>query len=386
MKKILRDVPLGTFMIIGMVLVFFLVFNVIGLINDFKMEQEESMDSQYEYEHKLYVRYPPQFFLLRSKENIDKKFDVFDVKTSHEYMEEMLKVCSKYTGNVTFNYYTMSNYNGSMDMSVYLNMNEPLDIRLADGSVITVDRMEDLEKGVYINKDDEYKIVKNNDKDYVWVENQLVEVEGIFKGPSDFIWSMEALGENLTESLYRNSQAISEGSDPMIFSFYSNDKETEKVYENIKKELADNYYQVNEYEDIDVKKPYYYAIYKSILGKITVVLGVFALINCIFISNLWMKRRQSELMIRKAYGQRIFSIFRILVFEFFKLEIIAVCIACLIQYVYRCITKEVGIYITPSFEGAVVLLIAISVTTFIIMIPQLIRLIFIRPATGIKEV
>ena len=118
---------------------------------------------------------------------------------------------------------------------------EVQDIRLADGSVITVDRMEDLEKGVYINKDDEYKIVKNNDKDYVWVENQLVEVEGIFKGPSDFIWSMEALGENLTESLYRNSQAISEGSDPMIFSFYSNDKETEKVYENIKKELADNY-------------------------------------------------------------------------------------------------------------------------------------------------
>ncbi len=64
---------------------------------------------------------------------------------------------------------------------------EVQDIRLADGSVITVDRMEDLEKGVYINKDDEYKILKNNDKDYVWIENQLVGVEGIYKGPSDFI-------------------------------------------------------------------------------------------------------------------------------------------------------------------------------------------------------
>ncbi len=388
-KSFFRDIPVGLFMVAGMGLIFFLVLNSINLANAIKNEKDHDDDSKFRYSKILNVNLEEDMFM-----DEDGGVDLLSF-SARKYIDEMMSICKKYQGNIELSIPFWDDYDNSESVIIYLNINEPVKIELENGDCDTIDSLGKASKGVYVAQSKKNLIKKKDGKDLIWLQNSEMNVLGIRKdftydmSDKSYITFIDSIDKYHMESIYSmGSFALSDG-DPMVFIFESNKDDTLDSYNNIVKSLKDKGYIVTEYtqekEDISERKSDGIT-YKDIMDKITTLLIIFALINCIYITRLWTNRKRVEITIRKAYGQSTVEIGIMLAKQLVRFGILSMLIAFIMQLLYRKITSQVGMYVMTSFADIIELFAAMLILVIIMMVIALIELRRIKPATGVREV
>lgn len=387
-KSFFRDIPVGLFMVAGMGLIFFLVLNSINLANAIKNEKDHDDDNKFRYSKIVNINLDEDLY-IQEDGSTDASF------SARNYIDEMIKLCKKYQGNVLLSIPLWDDYDSSESVIIYLNINEPVKIELENGDCDTIDSLGKASKGVYVAQSKKNLIKKKDGKDLIWLQNSEMNVLGIRKdftydmSDKSYITFIDSIDKYHMESIYSmGSFALSDG-DPMVFTFKSNKDDTLDSYNNIVKSLKDKGYIVTEYtqekEDISERKSDGIT-YKDIMDKITTLLIIFALINCIYITRLWTNRKRVEITIRKAYGQSTVEIGIMLAKQLVRFGILSMLIAFIMQLLYRKITSQVGMYVMTSFADIIELFAAMLILVIIMMVIALIELRRIKPATGVREV
>lgn len=387
-KSFFRDIPVGLFMVAGMGLIFFLVLNSINLANAIKNEKDHDDDNKFRYSKIVNINLDEDLY-IQEDGSTDASF------SARNYIDEMIKLCKKYQGNVLLSIPLWDDYDSSENVDIYLNINEPVKIELENGDCDTIDSLGKASKGVYVAQSKKNLIKTRDGKDLIWLQNSEMNVLGIRKdftydmSDKSYITFIDSIDKYHMESIYSMGSFALSGGDPMVFIFESNKDDTLDSYNNIVKELKAKGYIVTEHElsgeDIDERQSGG-IVYKDIMDKITMLLIIFAVINCVYITRLWISRKKVEITIRKAYGQSTLKIGVMLAGQLVRFCVVSMVLAFVIQLVYRQITSHSGMYVVISFMNVIEVLSAMLLLIIIMMIIPLFELKKIKPATGVKEV
>lgn len=375
-------------MVAGMGLIFFLVLNSINLANAIKNEKDHDDDNKFRYSKIVNINLDEDLY-IQEDGSTDASF------SARNYIDEMIKLCKKYQGNVLLSIPLWDDYDSSENVYIYLNINEPVKIELENGDCDTIDSLGKASKGVYVAQSKKNLIKTRDGKDLIWLQNSEMNVLGIRKdftydmSDKSYITFIDSIDKYHMESIYSMGSFALSGGDPMVFIFESNKDDTLDSYNNIVKELKAKGYIVTEHElsgeDIDERQSGG-IVYKDIMDKITMLLIIFAVINCVYITRLWISRKKVEITIRKAYGQSTLKIGVMLAGQLVRFCVVSMVLAFVIQLVYRQITSHSGMYVVISFMNVIEVLSAMLLLIIIMMIIPLFELKKIKPATGVKEV
>lgn len=387
-KSFFRDIPVGLFMVAGMGLIFFLVLNSINLANAIKNEKDHDDDNKFRYSKIVNINLDEDLY-------IQEDGSTYASFSARNYIDKMIKLCKKYQGNVLLSIPLWDDYDSSENVDIYLNINEPVKIELENGDCDTIDSLGKASKGVYVAQSKKNLIKTRDGKDIIWLQNSEMNVLGIRKdftydmSDKSYITFIDSIDKYHMESIYSMGSFALSGGDPMVFTFKSNKDDTLDSYNNIVKELKAKGYIVTEHElsgeDIDERQSGG-IVYKDIMDKITMLLIIFAVINCVYITRLWISRKKVEITIRKAYGQSTLKIGVMLAGQLVRFCVVSMVLAFVIQLVYRQITSHSGMYVVISFMNVIEVLSAMLLLIIIMMIIPLFELKKIKPATGVKEV
>ena len=126
--------------------------------------------------------------------------------------------------------------------------------------------------------------------------------------------------------------------------------------------------------------------YTEKLGKITLIVFIFAIINMMNISIYWIEDRRREIGIRKAFGIDNAHIAYMLFFEIFSVCLIATVIGLGAQLIINCILGKISNYVLGLTLSNILSGIATSFITslFTVLIP-IIYSLKVKPIEIIKK-
>lgn len=411
LKKCLRDIPSSLFFILGMCLTMTLIINVINVYTDINQRKEEV--NKYSFRYGWRVRACPEKSLLTPTQEPDEsqKYSFIDtsntekadeppLKTIEEdgiilisynqerFVQEVCDCLGEFTGNNYFEEACTSDKSCTFGgKRIFINRNEDIAFDLVDGNVENV-KADDEKDGVYIPeifRDDVYEDEGNN---YIGLDGVRYKVSGVRKDytldlrdNAIYIYNVDEPLEYM-KNYYVNSENV--GYDGIQVDYDSNTDKTEEI-----KQICDRIksygYAVEMLQDsgnIELE------IDSSTLisSVINILLIFFAIINCIFISAIWVTRRKSEIIIRKANGYSNLQLAKLLYFDLVKLMVVSLFTVVAGYGVASVISGENILYISKRIESiGLVFLCMVVVSVFTLCIP-LIKVRAMQPATGIKEV
>lgn len=324
LRHIFRDISSGLLMVVGYAMLFFIAFNGVYMINKMTAAQPDTIMGNYKYKCGIN--------LLLSKTGEGAK---------HEETE-----------NLGYLLDTFRELNANIILKVPCNINNAS--RTYTAAFLTSYKEpfnRALESGEYPSPDEagkeRFAIIGNFMKDYVYeregvsyikINGEEYRVAGVFKdisvgGYDDALLVYSPYKEDIEKNLiYVTMRGVA----------CSNDEINSNLQNNIKQAIESNtdYTVRDDYSGIDESINPSIKIAKN---YILVLLFIFCGINSLVIANLWIRRRQKEIAIRKAYGYNIFNILGWLVKDMVKLMLFAIILAFIFQILY-------GMIIQRTFE------------------------------------
>ena len=392
-RKQLRDIPASIFLITGLALTFFLFFNGLSIINAIDYEKEMERKENYDFTANISVISPfseGEYSVNGTQETIMRDED-FDAEVE---FDKIISICKSYKGNC----YVVVDLEGENKTlllgKIYIAFNEEKVIELEDGSYKTLGGDMPEMNGIYIYEGMKSDVHNIDGKDSFMVNNEYLEVDGMIKDYSmakeveGVVMTWDNIGDYSMDIIKKyQKRFIADGSGVQII-FESNLSTAKEDFDEVCKSFVDSGFElvdINEYLK-SINEDSEYSVFEEASFVLTLVLAGFALVNCMYISNLWIDRRTDEIMIRKANGGSIWEIFKILFKDILKFALYAMIIACLMQLVYGYIIKRDGTLITFSFEDVALIGAGLLLTSMMSLIVPIIKAARIMPATGIKDV
>ncbi len=119
--------------------------------------------------------------------------------------------------------------------------------------------------------------------------------------------------------------------------------------------------------------------------RIVQVLLAFGLVNCIVISNIWIKKRKKEFAIRKALGGSMFHIGGMVLGELLRLAIGSMCISLIIQEIYQQLGQNVELSGIHVFRDVIYLLLGMLGCVLATLLVPMIQIAKISPIKEIRR-
>lgn len=375
-KKILKDTGISIIMILNFILVFLLVINVITLDSKRRLSENNLEKYNTKYSYSLTVS------------AISQDGSIVNNYSPENMVDDSYNAVMKFPGNVIRSgYFAIKSKNANVtngSINCVIKNDEEIMIDTIDGNT-HIYEVNSSETGVYIHElftDNVYNI---DGIDYINMNGASIPVKGVKKDYSldysdtkMYVFA-NGLDDNQKKNLlydYDNIDVCEE----MNFQLNSNYECSDSV-EKIQKELSDIGYVVSVVNSNSYKVDKSFNLSNDLSKIIYIVLIVFSLINCIYISNVWILRQQREIVIRKTFGQLMrvisFNIFS----EIFLKLLLAIIGAIIIQMIaLGGIDKEIiSLRTCGLFLVAIVLVLLINVISPIIKINKL------QPVVGLKE-
>lgn len=371
-KKFLRDISSSLLMIAGYSLLFFIAFNGIYLINRMSEKQPDTVIGNYMYKENYRV--------TRRNVKPEDGYGEFDGDKNIRYVLSALETTQ---GNILLNMQgVIKGAAKSHTVSVMLSWNEPCSRPLKSGNYPDFNAIEDVKAAVIGEYFQDY-IERDNGKEYINVNGENYLVTGVFKGMTDdgmdssLVLFYDELDSNVKEAiaaqLYSNYMEIVLCGDSGNGSFI----------ENVRNKISDNPFydvttmQANSIQGIQI-------IISKIKSVIMIMIVIFCIINSLAITNLWLRRRQPEIAIRKACGYSNFQVIKLIILDMIKLIGAAIVLAAVIELCYMLYfghnVESWYIYRYCAYLAALVLLILLSSVLLHIKI-----IVSISPAKGVQH-
>lgn len=351
LRHIFRDVSSGLLMTVGYAMLFFIAFNGVYMINRMTAAQPDTIMGNYKYKCGMN--------LLLSKTSEGAK---------HEETE-----------NLSYLLDTLKNVNANVILKVPCNINNAS--RTYTANFLTsykepFNRM--LESGAYPSPKEaggeRFAIIGNFMKDYAYeregvsyikINGEEYRIAGVFKdisvgGYDDALLAYSPYKEDIEKNIIYVT---------MRGAACSNNDSNSNLHEEIKQIVQNNtdYTVRDDYSGIDESIN---SGVKFTKNCILVLLFIFCGSNSLVIANLWIRRRQREIAIRKAYGYNIFNVLGWLSKDLLKLMLLSVILAAGLQVIYGMIIQRpfeirfvssAILYFVALIAGVMIVTIAINI-------------------------
>jgi len=368
LRHIFRDISSGLLMVAGYAMLFFIAFNGIYIINQLSVAQPDTIVGNYKYKQGINV-------LLSKKDNNGKDSEE---DSKEEDMECLYNELKKANGNIILK--VAGNINGesrAYTANVVFSQKEPFNRELKSGEYPS---LQDIGKenlaiiGSYLT---EY-VRTIGGEPYIKVNGINYRVAGIFK-------DITAGGYDDGLLIYSSdSKAILQDAfDINMRAVVCGDNEAcSNLFEKLKTAIGNSTGYAVRNEDSSIDQSINTAVAMT-RKYIVLLLFVFCGANSLIVSNLWIRRRQRDIAIRKAYGYNIFNIIGLLAKDMLKLMLMSVILSLAFQSIYGAF---VGRGIEIRFVSSLIiyfamLIAAVMVVTIVINIKLVTRT---APAQAVK--
>lgn len=371
-KKFLRDISSSLLMIAGYILLFFIAFNGIYLINRMSEKQPDTVIGNYMYKENYRV--------TRRNVKPEDGYGDFDVDKNIRYVLSSLETKQ---GNSLLNIQgAIKGASKSHTVSVLLSWNEPCSRQLKSGNYPDFNAIEDV-KAAVIGEYFQDFTESDNGKEYINVNGENYLVTGVFKGMTDdgmdssLVLFYDKLDSNEKEAI--SAQLYSNYIEIVLCGNNGNGS----FIENVRNKISDNPFydittmQANSIQGIQI-------IISKIKNVIMIMIVIFCIINSLTITNLWLRKRQPEIAIRKACGYSNLQVIKLIILDMIKLMVMAIIFAVAIELCYMIYfgysAESWYIYKYCAYLTALVLLILLSSVLMHIKI-----IVSISPAKGVQN-
>ena len=391
LRKIFRDPLIAAVLIINMALIFFLIINVLNI----KYQNDEIIKNKTKYnplfQEKLIVytkgcQVDENGEISTGTNYTDEKYEAM--------LNEIFSIAKKFNGNISFdtdcilNDTEMNNIGG---VSCVIKHDEDIMADMTDGNVFLIKAGEKSD-GIIVSEVYKDNVKYTDGKGYIYIEGVRFNVIGFEKdySPDHSLCGAVIYEELLNESdksIFFHIWDKFLWIDEWRFSFSSNSENASEEFENIKKEFEDRGYafkKISLGEKKTENKLTYLDVNEAVSGVIYIMIAVFAVINCIFLTNIWMMRKKRELVIRKTFGQRMIKISQRLISEYAVITLFTVCVSIVIQKIYAHFTGEIVLHF--SVENMIVIVISMLVLIVVDMFIPLVKVAKLEPVKGLKRV
>ena len=365
-KLFFRDMPTTLLIIIGFTLSYFIAINGIALINTISSEQGKKKQTTYENEQVFSVDFcvPETYFI---------KNEAMYIKRIHDFLDKF----DTEIGNLAINDY-VGFVGDSMiptRTNVILAENEDLGIKIVSGRLPSEEEIRDKTNVALISKEYKKNTVEKNGATFIRINEFYFSVIGYFETDivtedrRDIILFRNTFSDELMNQFVIN-----------LFEFYntniiygSNVQDISTAYQDLSKIVNQSGYRIGE-DLFKGSDPYINKkekFNKMFLG----VLLIFCLINCAVISNVWIRRRFQELVIRKTMGYSMRQIIWMLAVDLFGYGIISCILAIISQLIYSKFLNENVLQMKYFVQNSIYIL---GVMLVVILITLVIPMIQIR--------
>ena len=331
-KKFLRDISSSLLMIAGYSLLFFIAFNGIYLINRMSEKQPDTVIGNY--------MYSANYRITRCNVKSEDGYQEFDGDKNIQYVLSALEANE---GNSLLNMQgVVKGAAKSHTVSVMLSWNEPCSRPLKSGSYPDFDAIDD-DKAAVIGEYFQEFVERDHGKEYINVNGENYLVTGVFRATTDdgmdssLVMFYDEFDSNVKEDVA--SQLYSNYMEIILCGNSGNGAYIENVINKISENLFYDVktMQANSIQGIQI-------IISRIKNVIMIMIILFCIINSLAITNLWLRRRQPEIAIRKACGYSNVQVIKLIILDMLKLIGVAVVLAVVIELGYM-------LYFGHSIEG-----------------------------------
>ncbi len=334
------DIRTNLIILIAVFLSIILLFN--GILSASKLSENSEQKQKEIYNSQMLISYD---FISETSWSGD---DEIIVEGNH--IEEL----NLTEGNLIFKGYKLfigGTYN-PIYADILLVQNEDLVEGLEIGRYATDEELENNIPVVIIGKGLEHYAIEENNKKYISIESEKYEVVGVLKDNTSgnlddrLIINYESLSENKRNEVNYSFSNPEDGIYNFNLLYGSNmcDVENNKV---IIEEWTTGLGGLGEYEYISnyyVEEDTYIDYVSELVVKLNVytirLLYIFSLINCIVVSNIWIKQRKKEFIIRKAFGENMGSITKLIVGGLGNIIATAFVLAIFVELIYVYVSRQ----------------------------------------------
>lgn len=392
MNRFFRDMQTSLLLIVGLILSCFVSMNVLAMENNVrnKLDKKNRIEYKFNKEIDANLLYAGQWYEFDSPEESEEFY--LSEEELGQIFDKLTKITNKSDNGILFTkgYHSFVG-TGVFSVCTYVVHNAMEEIRhdFVWGRGITKEEAKRGDKvaivstalNPYLKQKDDRKYISINATDYEVVgiyENQDV-LENCYRMDMCIFYSSM---DELTKKAYFKDQESN------IFVQYSsnadNNDNNKKIYGEMREILKS--YGLHEEEDIIEQENDDSLISAKLkMNKFFLYITFgFSLLNCVVISDIWIKRRYKEFVIKRTFGFDMWDIIVNLLKDLLLYCSMATMIAFVAQILYSYVTGKNSIRIEYmvdnmiSIAGCMVIIILITVAIPIIRIRR------ITPATQIR--
>lgn len=296
--RYLKDPVVTVLLMISFILSFFLVLNGLHMYQNIKTITTQKQEEKYVHQYAL-TYYPPSEYTESEKK--EEEFTGFI-----PYLE-----CEH--GNITLHglYGIIGEAYQEYPLEIVLASKETIKYKMAWGEVSWEPYT------VVIDKTMESECIKKEDGLYISIEEEWYKVTGEFNDSpelgedSHVLLTYDSISRELVKTIYKNLSQIG-------FSYqiiYETDGNLEKKDISKLEQWAEQWLseglEIGEIvgEEDEVKEVVSTTA-RNMALTIVKVLFCFSILNCMVVTDLWVKRRKREFIIRKAFGENNLQIMK----------------------------------------------------------------------------
>lgn len=361
-KKYLRDISSSLLVIVGYVLLFFVAFNSIYLMEKIDETQPNTIIGDYN---------DRNFFLATSKPTGEGEDVLQGTISGVDKIKAVIDALKTTDGNTYINIQCMvDKLSITTSVSVVLSYNEACNRTLKSGVYPDFTSINN-DRAIVIGEYFEDCTVDIDGNKYISINGALYLVTGIFK---DMTYSQT--DKSLAIFYPQVTDSVVEELIPQIYSNYVEVTVCGNSCDNVISDVK-NTLESTGYFDIRKADTFSYdginTIISAIKDVVMIMIVIFCIVNSIAISGMWLKRRQREIIIRKSYGYGNLEILKLIICDMVKYMLTAFALVIIAELLYMWLLNKIisFSYILNYCLGSVVLMM------FIIFLTALINLKYI---------
>lgn len=312
-------------LVVGFVLSCFVAVNVLSLLNSIQSMQQSNKNNSYKYQYTIEA-----FMDDEPATYSDKKLD--------EFVNELR--CKK--GNVCmFGMYSIIG-EGLKNPCTYISLskNEDMPMNIIWGRMPSKKEIDNKKHVIMVGTSLEEYIKDKNGKKYIYLDGIKYEVTGVFVSDlqidegkrMDLFTYYECIDSKLRKNVESFTNFL------LQFSYGSSIMGSADIEENVQN--IQSTLKKYEFDQIDLKDDHKDKDNTLLNAKIRLnkyfmyVTFGFTLVNCMVISNVWVKKRYNEFVIRRTFGYSMMDMVRLLLKDLAVYGVIAMALGIVIQTAY----------------------------------------------------
>lgn len=382
----LRDKSSTLLLIIGLSLSFFVAVNVLALLNS--IEDAKKGHNKYAYDREYYFDYI-------ANDESEEDDDVNDVlEAYYENFENMLEGMKGKEGNLFLYGYFFFLGDGLQNPCTYvmLSATEELSQEFVWGRAISKEEVHNNERVVMVGNNKEKLIQEENGEKYIIMDSTRYKVVGIYQNKynlnqinrMDICTYYDCLSDTAKETIkFDRADFV------LQFLYGSSKMDSDKMEANMaewENHAEENGYGMEFHEEEKDEENQKLLNAKSQFNKIFMYMTfIFTLFNCIVISDIWLKRRYNEFVIRRTFGYSMTDMAKLLVKDIFVYALFALAVGAAVQGIYSSVLGKSGVNPEYIINNALFLAAVVIVVIAATVAVPLIQIRKILPAEQIRK-